>query len=276
MLRGWSRGKGTPSYLPTRGSTPPRAHHTDWRPHHPGISILHPWSRCLISNACRSLRWSWWWRVWRRRGTSTLASSGRSSRVSSSSNPSSGTSSLSSRRRRTRETNFQVSIEIITNIFINFTITTFFVLTNSSTVMMPIPTRQDPGGALRDWGRFCSACWWGGRGDAPTSLWLLDKKLWDGPISLWLLEGNSREKVTVLKVEKVEKTTWISADEGMSHSHLLLKTYKIWKKISRFSWSIKNAKTVLLCDNTDLLKAQANQASVILWVTHYWAKLRGS
>ena len=38
MLRGWSRGKGSPCYLPTRGSTPPRAHHTDWRPHHPGIS----------------------------------------------------------------------------------------------------------------------------------------------------------------------------------------------------------------------------------------------
>jgi len=39
-------------------------------------------------------------------------------------------------------------------------------------------------------------------------------------------------KVTVLKEERKN----ISADEGMSHCHLLLKTFKIWKeKISRFS-----------------------------------------
>ena len=51
-------------------------------------------------------------------------------------------------------------------------------------------------------------------------------------------------KVTVLKEER--KLIY----------QLLLKTFKIWKMVSRFSLTIKNAKTVLLCDNTDLIKAQ--------------------
>ena len=168
----------------------------------------------VISNVCRSWRWSWWWRGWRRRGTSTLASSGRSSSISSSSNSTSGTLSSSSRRRQTRGTSSQVSgnhRQYIFTIFANFD------LTKSNRVMMSIP-RQDLGGALRHWGRFCSSCRWGGGGDAPASLWLLDnygveevdeeeeddeeeekgmlmtfRKLWSGPISLWLVGGNLRK-----------------------------------------------------------------------------------